>query len=59
MHERMPVMLSKDQAWNMGGWRAGVDLHRLLSPSIGTNEAYPVGPYVSNRGMSQRNAESR
>ncbi len=51
VHERMPVMLSKDQAWNWVAGGQGVDLHRLLSPfNPELMEAYPVGPYVSNPG---------
>ncbi len=51
VHERMPVMLTKDDAWDWVSGGPGVDLARMLSPfKAELMEAYPVGPYVSNPG---------
>jgi putative SOS response-associated peptidase YedK len=51
VHERMPVMLAKDDAWSWVAGGPGVDLIRLLAPfKAELMEAYLVGPYVSNAG---------
>ncbi len=51
VHDRMPVMLLKDDAWNWVSGGPGVDLQRLLLPfSTELMEGYPVGPYVSKPG---------
>lgn len=51
VHERMPVMLAKEDAWN---WVAGgpeVDLQRLLTPfNAELMEGYTVGTYVNRPG---------
>lgn len=51
VHERMPVMLSKEDAWKWVSDGPGVDINRLLVPfEAELMEAYPVGPYVSKPG---------
>ncbi|GAP20182.1 SOS response-associated peptidase [Leptolinea tardivitalis] len=51
VHERMPVMLLKEDAWNWVKGGQGVELPRLLAPfNPALMETYPVGPYVSKPG---------
>lgn len=55
VHQRMPVILERDQAWEWVAGRDGVDLQRMLvplDPELMT--AYPVRSYVSNPACESR-----
>jgi putative SOS response-associated peptidase YedK len=55
VHQRMPVILERDQAWEWVAGRDGVDLQRMLvpfNPELMT--AYQVRPYVSNPAYESR-----
>lgn len=55
VHDRMPVILATNDAFNWVSGGSGVDLHGLLVPfNPQMLEAYPVGLYVNNPAVDSR-----